>query len=477
ASGILMFELLTGHTPFQGDTSLSVAYQRVNQDVPRPGSFIDGVPTQFDELVAEATHREPTHRFADAAAMGSALRSVAAALDLPSYRVPAPRRPVTPVGSASTAGDSTTAVVGGTRALTDNRPLPSAGPHPTRMVTTLHSRPDECPGDSAAPAGPNYRGGDAGQRQPDADHSAPRYGFSDHEADRRNSRRNAALWMLLVLALALAVGIGGWWLGSGRFTNVPAVHGLDSTGALSAISAAGLTGEVRGTYSDTEPLDALLGTDPTAGSRIQRDGTVAVLVSLGRPSVPTLPAGGDRNAVEQALRDRTLDPAPGGEVFSARVPAGGVAALDPAPGTTVAVGSRVELIFSKGAPPVEIPNVAGMDEDDARAALDDVGIAVTQVHIEFDPDVEAGYASGTTPEVGTTVDAGTAVTLIVSDAVRVPSLVGRSVGAARDELTNLGLEVQVHQVADTNRSFVVRQNPGSGDLVRPGSTVTLVSFP
>lgn len=92
STGVLMFELLTGTTPFTGDTSLSIAYQRIHDDVPRPGSRIPGVPAQFDRLVAEATHREPAHRFADAGEMAAALRSVSEQLELPSYRVPAPRR-------------------------------------------------------------------------------------------------------------------------------------------------------------------------------------------------------------------------------------------------------------------------------------------------------------------------------------------------------------------------------------------------
>ena len=41
---MLIFELLTGHVPFTGDTSLSVAYQRIENDVPSPSRFISGVP-------------------------------------------------------------------------------------------------------------------------------------------------------------------------------------------------------------------------------------------------------------------------------------------------------------------------------------------------------------------------------------------------------------------------------------------------
>ncbi|MEO9103430.1 MAG: protein kinase, partial [Terrimesophilobacter sp.] len=89
--GVVLFELLTGRTPFTGDTSLSIAYQRIDNDVPRPSSIIAGVPPEFDELVRLATVRDPAGRYQNADEMGRALREVAARLELPPYRVPAPR--------------------------------------------------------------------------------------------------------------------------------------------------------------------------------------------------------------------------------------------------------------------------------------------------------------------------------------------------------------------------------------------------
>ncbi len=68
-----MYELLTGDTPFTGDTSLAVAYQRMDRDVAPPSTVIEGVPRQFDDLVACATSRDPRLRFADAAEMADQL--------------------------------------------------------------------------------------------------------------------------------------------------------------------------------------------------------------------------------------------------------------------------------------------------------------------------------------------------------------------------------------------------------------------
>ena len=81
-------------------------------------------------------------------------------------------------------------------------------------------------------------------------------------------------------------------------------------------------------------------------------------------------AGGDASALGAQLADRTLVAVDGGDTFSSKIPIGGVAALDPAPGTEVAVGSSVKVITSKGSPPVDIPDVKGMSENAARAALE-----------------------------------------------------------------------------------------------------------
>ena len=89
--GILAYELLTGVTPFKGDSALAVAYQRMENDVLPPSRVIAGVPAQFDDLVLQATAREPADRYADAADMAGELDAIVDELNLPEFRVPAPR--------------------------------------------------------------------------------------------------------------------------------------------------------------------------------------------------------------------------------------------------------------------------------------------------------------------------------------------------------------------------------------------------
>ncbi|WP_277369801.1 Stk1 family PASTA domain-containing Ser/Thr kinase [Rhodococcus rhodochrous] len=480
SAGVLVYEMLTGRTPFTGDTSLSVAYQRVEKDVPDPSSAIDGVPPELDAFVRRATEREPSERYADAQVMADALGEICETLDLPRYRVPAPRRSAvrTPPVVDPDAAAPTRTVDGAASGHADPAPattvLPgsAANTHaPTTVQTAAPATPD--PNAPATPPHPT-RVATRTHPRPDTEPVAPR---PDYATDRRRQRRSAAGWIAAIIVLALFMGIAGWWLGAGRLTDVPTVLGLDRAAAVSAIETAGLSSEIRGEYSDDVPVDTVLGTDPTAGSRVPDGDTIALLVSLGRPTVPSIPGAGERSVVEDELRSRTFEPVEGGTAFSTTVPEGGVAALDPAPGTVLPVGAEVALVISKGSPPVTLPDLTGRPVDEARRILDEAGLTVGEIREVFDADVDEGRVVGTDPEEGEDVSAGGTVTLLVSNAVKVPSMLGRSVGSARDELTRLGFEIEVRQLGDSDRSVVIGQNPGAGRRAEQGSTVTLTALP
>ena len=188
AAGVVAFELLTGKTPFSGDTALAVANQRLDRDVPPPSSVIDGVPPELDGFIARATARDTEDRFADACQMGEELEMIAEELALPHFRVPAPRN------SAAHAAATV---------LVDRRPAPPPGaPNPTRQFV---------PGDDDD-AGPAAEAQTEAVSQP-----APRQ-FAGIDLDefiweRQRSRRVAILWTLAVLVLTGLVTIGAWTLG------------------------------------------------------------------------------------------------------------------------------------------------------------------------------------------------------------------------------------------------------------------------
>ncbi|ONM46004.1 Stk1 family PASTA domain-containing Ser/Thr kinase [Nocardia donostiensis] len=455
AFGVLIFELLTGQVPFTGDNSLSVAYQRIENDVPSPSELIAGVPPEFDRLVARATAREPSHRFADANEMAAELRSIASTLDLPAYRVPAPQESAEHLSASFRAAPQA-----GTRQA---GPAPQAQqPQPTRVVTTAAPRTEYH-------AAPEYIPPPPPRHHPQGPHSP----YAD---DRARSRRTALLWIAIVAVLTLLVGIGGWWLGVGRYSSVPPIAGLDTDTAAAELSAAGFETDIRQKASDTIPVGNVVGSDPGAGARVTKGSTVSILVSSGKPRVPDLSPGDDLDKVDQLIRDQGLLPVDSGEVGSP-APEGTLARVEPAPGTVLPMGAQVKVYTSNGAKPVRLPDLRAKTEQEARKALDRLGITVAGTRPQFDPSVEAGRVIGTDPAAGTTVDSGSPVTLVICEAITMPEVLGQSVAEARRTLEALGLQVKVRQLAPLDSSVVVSQTPAVNANVEEGSTVTIVALP
>lgn len=202
SAGILTYELLTGATPFTGDTALAVAYQRMDNDVAPPSSRIDGVPEQLDDFVLRATSRDPAGRYADAADMAAALDRIAAELNLPVFRVPAPRNSAQHASAVlhhSRVHDQQTTV-------THPRPAPSApapsvpalpgtaARHPTRAFT----RPDDWDGPDQPPPAGKFAGIE----------------LDEFAVARARARRTTAIWIAVMLILTGAVAAAAWTLGS-----------------------------------------------------------------------------------------------------------------------------------------------------------------------------------------------------------------------------------------------------------------------
>ncbi|HKP44281.1 protein kinase domain-containing protein [Mycobacterium sp.] len=182
--GILAYELLTGATPFTGDSALAVAYQRMDTDVAPPSTIISGVPAQFDELVLRATARDPADRYADAQDMRAELDAIVDELGLPQFRVPAPRN------SAQHAS----------AAMYHSQVVPAPAPRQhTRQLTSEEWQPYTPDGEY------EYRGV-AGQ-------------FAGIDMDefywaRQRARRALLFWVVAVLTLAGLVAAAAWTVGS-----------------------------------------------------------------------------------------------------------------------------------------------------------------------------------------------------------------------------------------------------------------------
>jgi beta-lactam-binding protein with PASTA domain/serine/threonine protein kinase len=480
SAGILLFELLTGRTPFRGATPEETALMRLDNEVPAPSTLIAGVPPELDDLVLRATRHTPGDRFSDGDGFLAAVRATRHALRLPDFQVPAPT--VSAVHRALegsvvsdrlswdddamatsmfAAGDT----AGGQEPQETRTDMPAAHTAETSLVPPVPPVPPAAaPEPAAHPA-----------------HDEPGPAPSQPRAPRPRPLTNRGgastlIWGVILVVLVVAVAVTGWWVASGRYGEIPQVLGQDVSGARAAVEAAGFTAVVNEVYSDDEPEQAVTGTDPGAGERAVRGDDVAVLVSQGRPTVPT-PGPTDTLAAYQAkLSDRTLTWTVGESVYSDDVPSGVVAEVSPRAGQPVDTRTEVTVRVSKGARPVRVPDVSGMSERQARRAIESAGLEVGDVRHRFDADVDGGDAIGTDVDPGSEIPGSSPVTLILSTAVTVPDLEGMSADEAAAELRDLGLSPRTGEgVSDTSvsRGDIAAQEPAAGTRVDPSTSTTV----
>ncbi len=473
AAGVVLYELLTGAKPHEGDSPIQVAYKHVHEDVPPPSALVPEIPAYVDALVARATARDRGLRPADAAVLLHQVHRVSSALadgvledpELTADLAPFLLHPDTGELVAQdeprhdTAADPFEGV--------DFATSPAAGPPAGALAAAGH--PTTLDRATMVPTAPPGATPTGGGRRPGPPRGPKR---------PRRSRRGPIL-LLLALLLVATAGLGAWWFGYARYTSTPSVLGLTQAAAVTKLQDAGLDATIGDpAYSETVKAGRVLSTDPAAGSRILDGGTVSVVVSLGkeRYDVPTVSGMTEDQAQDQLIRAHLAN-GRSIERFSEEVPAGTVIRSDPKAGTTLRPGTAVDLVVSKGRKPVEVRDWTGKDADLAEQKLTAQGLTVDRDTEEFSDSVPEGRVISQSPSSGS-LFRGDTVRLVVSrgpELIEVPGgLVASGVDAATAKLEALGFVVEVkNDPGYIGLGYVFHVDPGSGSMVPRGSTVTL----
>lgn len=462
SAGIVLFEMLTGRAPYRGDTALSVAYRHVNDDVPAPSTIVPNIPRPLDELVLRATRREQRARPADGGAFLAELRQVRSTLGIGPVPVPVPV-PQSTDGSGGSDIEQTAPSLTPVAAPVSTAPVSTAsgpgGPHGTWSMGTA----------TQAPVPP-----------PSADEQ-PTDRPADPQPRTRRRGRWIALWCVVVLLVGGLAGAGLWWFTGGRWIAVPSVVGFDRAGADKTLRDAQLSPAFTERRDNDAPAGTVINSDPAAGEQALAGDSVTVVISTGRPTVPDITAGTSPDEADTAIRDVQLEPRrdAGADEYDADVPAGAVLRVDPQPGTQLNIGAGVTVVLSKGPPPVPVPGVAGQSKDRAFATLRDAGFEPFEAGEEFSAEVPGGDVVRTEPTPGTPIAAQSdkRVAVYVSNAVKMPEVVGKSIPEARQAISDAGLQADVEGNERWGLSLVIDQKPQSGTRLAPGSTVHVRAIP
>ena len=447
STGVVLFELLTGRPPFKGDSAVAVAYQHVEQIPPTPSSILSDIPDSLDRVVLKALAKNREDRYPTAAAMLSDLQRVSRGLDV-----------------AAPPADSWATEV-----------LPTSGMVGAQTAATM-------PKSAVAPRG---GGGQATAATSTALPPVAERADAAEEASKARKRRTAIIASVVVIALLL-IGGSVWALtrraAAPETVAVPTVVGLSQANAKAQIEAAGFVWELNPekVASDSVEEGSVASTDPAGGTQAEKGSTVRVTISSGPDSV-VLPDNlvgmtpeDARKAIEALGLKWELDSS---KVASDTVAEGKVAQTNPSPGSKVKAGQTIRVYLSSGSDEVEVPDLDGMSQDQARSALKAVGLElgnVTSVDSEKDKDriVAQDPVTGTKVKKGTTI--GVSVSNGKTAQVEIPTVVGTSSEDAQAQLKALGLNVTVEEVAGNQPTGqVLSIEPGEGSKVEKNSTVKL----
>ncbi|MEU3307627.1 Stk1 family PASTA domain-containing Ser/Thr kinase [Nocardiopsis sp. NPDC006832] len=435
AAGIMFYELLTGGQPHTGETPIAIAYQHVNEDVPRPSHFLPGLSPDVDALVTKATERDPRYRPGNAGQYLSKVLEVLSTLPESPSGAQERMTPVAPTGAAGVTMTAPQLIAGGAGPGTEN----------ATMVVDMNAAADY-----------------------DDD-----YGPDDEGGSWFSRNR---LLVVGAAAMALLVGVVGWWFLLGRYEPVPDVVGATPEVARDEIRSAGLIYDLSDdqVYSDVA-VGEVGSTDPEVGERLSPGDPVTVYVSKGPQEVEMPDIAGQNIAdVLKDLEDLgfVADRIEQEEVESPDVDPGQVISSEPEAGATADREETVTLTVSKGIP---VPSLAGEERADAESTLEELGLTVEIVE-EDSENVDEGQVIDQTPDTGTNVGPGSTVTLTVSTGppdVEIPDVVGEKIKDAREALEDAGFKVEVERILGGR---IIGHQSHSGEAPE-GTEITITATP
>ncbi|WP_430600552.1 eukaryotic-like serine/threonine-protein kinase [Enterococcus sp. DIV0008] len=435
AIGIILYEILTGKVPFDGESAVTIALKHFQDEIPSIRIYDKNVPQSLENVVLKATAKEPADRYKTADEMRADLDTVLS-----------PER------------------------LNEPRWEPHALMDETRVLTPVEAAQVETP-----PV-----------EEPVAETAADQ---AEEAAQPKKKKRKR--WLLLPIIMVIALlGIGSYFLfGGGRGdVAIPEVSGQTEAAARAELEAAGLkvADEVEEIEDDEVEEGNVVKTDPPEGNEVKKNSVVILYISSGTKKI-TLDdyEGRSFDDVKKELIDLGFDEDRIKEELESSddVDEGDIISQSPAAGREVSPAEdEITFKVSSGPDSFAMDNYYGMTEADARAALTSRGVDRSQIEVNYQSSSQpSGTIIAQAPATGeTVVTSQTTITLTVSsgqEMVNVPRIVGKSQADAEADLNEAGLDSTFEEEDGYNDSVpaghVVRVSPGAGTSVEVGSTVTV----
>jgi serine/threonine-protein kinase len=429
AIGIVLFEMLLGKKPYDGETPIQIAYRHVNDRIPNVKEFKSDVPEMIADLIFQATAPNPDQRPKDAEQLLSKVRDIQAKLDpkrrqmsleldLPPLLPKISKRSKVSIGSA----------FGGLKEKT------------TQLISTKPI--------NVTKAEDSVR-------------------TKKRKVSRRVKRNR-----VIALLILLGVIFGGYQLlGVGKIS-VPSLVGMSQNEAKEALSNIGLLSEVvEEVFSEDIAQGKVISSSPGGGGRISPAGTVGLVLSKGqeRIEIPVI-SNLTPDLATQKISALGLTIGDINEVFDMKVESGFVIGTDPKSGEKVKRNSVVNIVVSKGVEKIALISYVGKGGDEALSELTNSGFDVKVVY-KFSDKVFKGQVVSQSPEISDAIGLGSKIELVLSkgpEFVFVPNVLGKNKNDASLDLENLGLKVVTKGTGKVNNI-----SPAIGTKVKQGAVITL----
>ena len=467
--GITMYEMVTGHVPFDGDSTVTVALKHLQEQIVSPSEEVPDIPYSLECVIMKCTQKNPQLRYHDCASLLVDLK----------------RSLVDPDGDFVIAG-------AGVRGDTD-RTVVMSTEEIEQVQQGQYGDEDDYDGDD------DYDNDDYDHDDDDDDYDRRR------PQDRRRRKKNnvnsdtkrimkilmiVAGVVIALLVLFLVANAAGFFSSGPGLTQeeedtveVPELRGRTEEEAKKILNdmELGIKVDPERQPSNQYEEGQIMAQDKEPGTEVDKNTTITVTISSGEEAkTTTVPdvVNREESEAEQMIRDANLTVAHGEAQYDDNVAEGNVISSNPVAGTEIEEGQTVTIVVSLGQKPATVPDIRGMSAADAEAALSAEGL-VGSASEDYSDTVEAGKVISQSVDPNSEVDKGTTVSYVVSlgpetKYVTVPGLGGYTEEQARQRLTNAGLNVGTVDTAyssTVSKGYVISQTASAGSSVEEGTSV------
>lgn len=441
--GITLYEMLTGHVPFEGENNVAIALMHIQSEMVSPREYYPDIPTSLEKIIRKCTQKKPERRYLTANALIADLHRVKENPNIDCIVVPKQTVPSSPT-IEMTKQEMEMIKTGRQVDAAATQEVPPARPKTSEIqVNRPVMKPsqfddlfpdDDDPEDEVSEndIGDDYQNDDEPEHDEDLD---PRLKKIITVASV------AIAVVLAILALVVIGNIAGWFPGGlfGGKATTEKTTGSDVLAPTDALSTA---------EQETIPMVNVVGLYKTAAEEQMKK-------------------NGFTNYTFQEQTDATVEK---GYVISQSVD----------DGTAITKDTAITIVISSGKEMTSVPNVVNYEDSQATTLLEEAGLKVTHGYA-YDDNVEKDHVISSDPVAGTEVEEGSTVKIIISNGkeqktVPVPNLEGMSEADAAAKLTELNLVgAPTYEYSDTvKEGQVISQDPAVNTEVNEQSTVSYV---